>query len=69
METMGMKEEEVKLCKDCKWYKYDCDCQNSKSKKIDLVNGDITYQSCYTMRMPFCLCDINGKFWEAKEKI
>lgn len=60
----------MKLCVNCKFCvqkNISYNCTHELSKSVDIVNGNIYYNSCGLMRSIYFECDKEGKLWEQKE--
>ncbi len=61
---------EIKVCKDCKWSKFNYSwvCLNPKIKQqINIVTGALIPNYCEAERHIPESCGIEGKLWEAKD--
>jgi hypothetical protein len=69
----------MKLCKDCKHYKFKPgwafgndkhECHQYKTQVIDLVQGNneehVRIMDCYINRGDWGDCCVEGKYWEPK---
>ena len=71
---MDTEYEDVKFCKDCRWFKRelggDMRCTHSKAKitTLDIVEGKLTtdHLYCSAMRTKGGVCGEEGRLWEAQ---
>ena len=70
--------EQIKLCKDCKWYKKDwvshilgdgdkLDMCLNPLLNENLITGKSKGRFCDMMRLPYGKCGKEGKYWEARK--
>ena len=59
-------ENEVKLCKDCKWYSNDFNKRCKYPHRIDIVTGEADSKYCLVERDPYGRCKVQAIYFEEK---